>query len=102
MPPHLFVYPSRYEGFGLPLAEAMACGVPTITSNASSLPEVAGDAALTVDPDDSDALAEAMTTILAQPEQRGAMRKASLTHAKRFNWETTAAETAAVYARALE
>ena len=66
----LFVYPSLYEGFGLPVLEAMACGTPVITSNRASLPEVAGDAALLVDPTQPEALAAAMTSILNDGELR--------------------------------
>ncbi|RME82297.1 MAG: glycosyltransferase family 1 protein [Caldilineae bacterium] len=97
----LFVYPSRYEGFGLPVAEAMACGLPVITSSVSSLPEVAGDAALLVDPDDPHTLAELMATVLDHPEEQMRLREAGLRRAQRFRWHTTAADTAAVYTRAL-
>lgn len=98
----LFLYPSRYEGFGLPVAEALACGVPTITSTASSLPEVAGAAALTLDPDDSLALAHAMTTLLADPERRAWMRQTGLTQAQHLRWPQAAAAVARVYRRVLE
>ena len=98
----LFVYPSRYEGFGLPVAEAMRCGTPVITSNVSSLPEVAGDAALTVPPDDPEALAHAMHHILEEdPERLQLMRARGLKQAARFTWEETARQTAQVYALAL-
>ena len=98
----LFVYPSRYEGFGLPVAEAMRCGTPVITSNVSSLPEVAGDAALTIDPDDPDALAAAIWRVLEEsPEELQHMRDRGLKQAARFTWEQTAARTAEVYARVL-
>jgi len=98
----IFVYPSRYEGFGLPLAEAMACGAPAITSSASSLPEVAGDAALVVDPDDSAALAGALADVSNQPDRQEAMRTAGLEQIAQFSWAATADATAEVYARALE
>jgi len=98
----LFLYPSRYEGFGLPVAEAMACGAPTITSTVSSLPEVAGDAAATVDPNDVELLAQTIAAILNDDERMQAMREAGLRQARRFRWTTTAAQTAALYARVLE
>lgn len=93
----LFVYPSLFEGFGLPVLEAIACGTPTITSNTSSLPEVAGDAALQVDPIDSEALAAAMARVLAEPALAEQMRAAGLRQAARFSWTRTAAETTAIY-----
>ena len=98
----LFVYPSLYEGFGLPLAEAMACGTPAITSTASSLPEVAGDAAVTLRPDDPEVLADTMHRLLSAPEQLQEMKKRGLAQAQRFRWDLTAAQTADVYARVLE
>ena len=93
----LFVYPSLYEGFGMPPLEAMACGTPVITSNASSLPEVVGDAALLVDPHDVEGLAEAMHQVLRKSELREEMRKEGLARAKLFSWEETARETLNVY-----
>jgi glycosyltransferase involved in cell wall biosynthesis len=98
----LFVYPSRYEGFGLPVAEAMRCGTPVITSNVSSLPEVAGDAALTIAPDEHEALAQAMLRILhTEPERQAIMRRKGQKQAARFSWERTAQQTAALYAHVL-
>jgi glycosyltransferase involved in cell wall biosynthesis len=97
----LFVYPSRYEGFGLPVVEAMACGVPVITTRASSLPEVAGTAAWLLDPDDSEGLAQAMHVLTTDAGRREAMRQAGLEQARRFRWTETAAATAATYARVL-
>jgi glycosyltransferase involved in cell wall biosynthesis len=98
----LFVYPSKYEGFGLPVAEAMACGTPAITSTSSSLPEVAGDAALMVDPDDGEGLAHAMVALLNERERRDAMRHAGLAQAAHFQWTATSDATAKVYAHVLE
>jgi glycosyltransferase involved in cell wall biosynthesis len=83
----LFVFPSLYEGFGFPVLEAMACGVPTISSNASSLPEVAGDAALLVDPLSVDALAEAMTYALENTEASTGMISRGRVQAARFTWK---------------
>jgi glycosyltransferase involved in cell wall biosynthesis len=93
----LFVYPSLYEGFGLPVAEAMACGTPAITSNVSSLPEVAGDAALTVAPGDVNALVQAMSAALHDTALRAAMRERGLAQAATFRWSETARHTAHVY-----
>jgi glycosyltransferase involved in cell wall biosynthesis len=92
-----FVYPSLYEGFGLPPLEAMACGVPVIASNASSLPEVVGEAGLLVDPRDVDALAGAMTAVLSDEDLRARLRQKGIAQAKRFSWEKTARETLGVY-----
>ena len=93
----LFVYPSLYEGFGLPPLEAMACGVPVITSNVSSLPEVVGDAGITVNPLDVNKLAEAMGSVLNSNTLREEMSQKGLKRASQFNWENTAAETLKVY-----
>jgi glycosyltransferase involved in cell wall biosynthesis len=93
----LFVYPSIYEGFGLPPLEAMACGAPVITSNTSALPEVVGDAALLIDPHNSRALYQAMQRVLSDEPLRLKMRQQSLARATLFSWERTAEETLAVY-----
>ena len=93
----LCVYPSFYEGFGLPPLEAMACGTPVITSNSSSIPEVTGDAALLVNPHDMYALADAMETVLNSPELREKMSAESLVQAAKFSWEKCARETLATY-----
>jgi glycosyltransferase involved in cell wall biosynthesis len=93
----LFVYPSLYEGFGLPVLEAMACGTPVITSNRTSLPEVAGDAALLVDPTQPEALAAAMTSIIQDGELRQGLRAKGLTRARAFTWEAVAEQTVAIY-----
>ncbi len=93
----LFVFPSLYEGFGLPVLEAMACGVPVVCSRTSSLPEVAGDAALLVDPTDIRALAAAMERILADQTLRATLRARGLARARCFTWEEAARRTLAVY-----
>ncbi|MCS7222001.1 MAG: glycosyltransferase family 1 protein [Anaerolineae bacterium] len=97
----VFIYPSLYEGFGLPPLEAMACGTPVITSNTSSLPEVVGDAALLVDPYDVEAIAEALARLLEDAELRQRLREAGLARARLFSWERTARETVAAYRLAL-
>jgi glycosyltransferase involved in cell wall biosynthesis len=97
----LFVFPSLYEGFGLPVLEAMACGTPVVTSNSSSLPEVAGEAALLVDPTDVDGLVHAMRRVLSDPDLAADLRQRGLERAKGFTWERTARETLAVYKKVL-
>ncbi len=84
-----FVYPSRYEGFGLPLLEAMQCGVPVISSDSSSLPEVVGSAGPLVAPDDTDGFAREMQAVLDNPAHRRRMAAAALERAKHFSWERT-------------
>jgi glycosyltransferase involved in cell wall biosynthesis len=92
-----FVYPSFYEGFGLPPLEAMACGTPVITSTRSSLPEVVGEAALLVDPEDRAGLADAMARIVTDDRLREDLRERGLKQAQRFSWEQTARLTLGVY-----
>lgn len=94
------VYPSLYEGFGLPPLEAMACGRPVITSQAGSLGEVVGTAAHVVDPTDETALADAMAAVIADPDYRRDLADRGREHLRRFDWDATAARTAAVYRRA--
>jgi glycosyltransferase involved in cell wall biosynthesis len=94
-------YPSVYEGFGLPVLEAQACGTPVLTSNASSLPEAAGDAGLMVDPYDTDALAAGLHRLLTDESLQCELRERGLVHARQFSWPRTARETAGVYRRAL-
>jgi glycosyltransferase involved in cell wall biosynthesis len=93
----LFAFPSLYEGFGLPVLEAMACGAPVVCGNRSSLPEVAGDAALLVDPTDTDAIAAALRRVLEDDDLRRSLSEKSLIQATTFSWQRTAAETLAVY-----
>ncbi|AXI24803.1 glycosyl transferase family 1 [Methanofervidicoccus sp. A16] len=93
----LFVYPSIYEGFGLPPLEAMACGTPVITSNTSSLPEVVGDAGIMVDPYDVDGLSKAMYEVLTNDGLREELRKKGLERAKLFSWKECAEEHLKVY-----
>lgn len=91
------VYPSLYEGFGLPPLEAMGCAVPAITSNVSSLPEVVGDTGLTMDPLDIDALARAMELLASDPVLRAALASKAQARATQFTWSRCASETAAAY-----
>lgn len=93
----LFVFPSLYEGFGLPPLEAMACGTPVITSNFTSLPEVVGDSAIIVDPYDVKAFAEAMYNLLTDEKLREEMITKGLKRAKLFSWERSAEKTLNVY-----
>jgi glycosyltransferase involved in cell wall biosynthesis len=96
-----FVFPSLYEGFGLPVLEAMSRGVPVACSDRSSLPEVAGDAALLFDPESPRAIADAMERLLADEALAARLREAGQAQAARFTWEATARGTLASYERAL-
>ncbi len=97
----ILAYPSLYEGFGMPVLEAQACGTPVLTSNVSSLPEAAGDAASMVDPYDVEALAAELDRLLTDKPLRHELRKRGLAHASQFTWPLMAQETADVYRRAL-
>jgi glycosyltransferase involved in cell wall biosynthesis len=93
----VFVFPSLYEGFGLPPLEAMACGAPVITSNVSSLPEVVGDAAVLVNPLNSEEIAEAIQKVLSDESLRRELRQKGLARASKFSWKNAAKETLMVY-----
>jgi alpha-1,3-rhamnosyl/mannosyltransferase len=93
--------PSLGEGFGLPVLEAMACGTPVVTSDRSSLPEVAGDAAVLCDPLDEESIAAALSSVLNDPELADRLRQRGLARASGFTWERTARETAACYREVL-
>ncbi|MDI6891766.1 MAG: glycosyltransferase family 1 protein [Actinomycetota bacterium] len=93
----IFVYPSLYEGFGLPVLEAMACGTPVICSNVSSLPEIVGDAAILVDPYFVEGLSQAIYSLLMDNNKRGELREKGLKRARMFSWEKAASEVLEVY-----
>ncbi len=95
------VYPSIYEGFGLPPLEAMACGTPVIASNASSLPEAVGEAGVLVEPHDPAAWVRAISALLGDPAKQAELRAAGLARARAFTWEAMALQTVAVYRRVL-
>ncbi|MEW6544048.1 MAG: glycosyltransferase family 1 protein [Nitrospirota bacterium] len=92
-----FVFPSIYEGFGMPVLEAMACGAPVITANRTSLPEVAGDAAILVDPEDAGQLGEAIVQVVEDPALRASLKAKGFDRVKQFTWERTARRTLALY-----
>ena len=96
----IFVYPSLYEGFGLPALEAMACGVPVVVSDVSSLPEVVGDAGIKVDAHDAEQLADALAELLRSNEQRQQMSAAGLRHAATFTWVRAADQITRIYREA--
>ncbi len=98
----VFAYPSLYEGFGLPALEAMACGTPVVTSNVTSLPEVVGEAAISVSPTDTHALAQGLGRVLADEDLRLSMREQGLRRAGMFTWQRTAERTLEVYLRTLK
>ena len=93
----VFVFPTLYEGFGLPVLEAMACACPVITSNTSSLPEVVGDAGILVNTKDVSALCAAIERVLTEPGLRERLQNAGVQRAKLFSWERAARETVELY-----
>jgi glycosyltransferase involved in cell wall biosynthesis len=93
----VFVFPSLYEGFGLPPLEAMACGTPVVTSNVSSLPEVTGDAAVLVDPYDVESIAEGIQRVLSNPALSAELRAKGVARAREFSWERSVARTRELY-----
>ena len=95
-----FAFPSLYEGFGLPVVEAMACGIPVLTSNTSSLGEIAGDAAETIDPLDTEAMTDAIIRLATDADLRRDRSERGLQRARSFSWAQTAKEMLAVYQRA--
>lgn len=98
----VLAYPSLFEGFGLPVLEAMACGTAVVTSNRSSLPEVAGAAGVLVDPESEEAIAEAVARVVEDAELRGTLEVAGIKEASRYSWNATARLTLDVYRAALE
>jgi len=93
----VFAFPSLWEGFGWPVLEAMACGAPVVVSRVASLPEVVGEAGVTIDPRDPEALAASLATILENPNERQRQSVAGLTRARRFSWQACARDTLDVY-----
>ena len=96
------VYPTQYEGFGFPALEAMACGVPLVTSAVSSLPEIVGDAGILIPPDDEGALTEAIANVLRNPDLHAELARKGPIQAAQFSWEQTAQKTIQVYRQVLK
>ena len=99
---HVLVYPSSYEGFGLPVLEAMACGTPVVTSNVSSMPEVAGKAAVTVSPGNHYGLADAIYSVTDSPERAQKMRSLGIEQSSRFSWDKAAEKCLLAYESIIE
>jgi glycosyltransferase involved in cell wall biosynthesis len=98
----VFLFPSKYEGFGLPILEAMACGCPVITSNTSSMPEVAGDACILINPYNAEELAHELERVLNSKMLRMELREKGFAQANKFSWDKTAEQTEAVFIQAME
>ena len=98
----VFAYLSKYEGFGLPVLEALACGTPTLTSTSSSLPEAAGDAALQVQCDDEEAIVEKLNMLLTDDDLRQRLRYTGRKHAQNFTWQATAENTANIFSKVID
>jgi glycosyltransferase involved in cell wall biosynthesis len=96
----VFVYPSFYEGFGMPPLEAMACGVPVVTSRNSSLPEVVGDAGILIDPGDPAAITQAICEVLGSPARAADLSRRGLERSRAFRWDESARRLAAVFEEA--
>ena len=97
----VFAYPSTFEGFGLPVIEAMACGAPVLTSSTSSIPEVAGDAAVMIDPYDEDEMFDRLEFLIGNPAERDRLRALGVPQAQKFDWRTTAESTVRIYEQVL-
>ena len=93
----LFIYPSLYEGFGIPPLESMVCGTPVITSNTTSIPEIVGDAALQIDPNSQEELETAVYKLLIDSSLRNNLIQSGLARAKQFSWQRMAEETLDIY-----
>ena len=93
----VLVYPSRYEGFGLPILEAMQCGIPVLGSRAASIPEVIGDAGILLDELDVDQWTSAITAVVSDPRVRADLSKKSIERAAKYSWARTARETVAAF-----
>ncbi|MDC0837876.1 glycosyltransferase, partial [Limnoraphis robusta] len=95
------VFPSLWEGFGFPVLEAMACGTPVITSNLASLPEVAGEAALLINPYEVEEISAAMKTLISDPQMAGQLRQKGLSRCQEFSWQKTGEQTVEVLAQCM-